>query len=189
MGRWEPDAEGRFRAAAMELFAERGYEQTTVADIAERAGLTRRTFFRYFADKREVLFNGSARLQEMMVDALQAAPAQASAIEAIAAALDATAGYFGANREFARQRSAVIAAHPDLHERELIKLAKLSAALAEALRGRGIPEPDASLAAEAGIAVFRVAFGIWVGKSERRSFGKIVAESLGRLKAIAAAGG
>jgi AcrR family transcriptional regulator len=170
----------------MELFVERGYAQTTVADIAERAGLTRRTFFRYFSDKREVLFNGSQRLQEMMVGALRGAPAHATAIEAVAAALDATAGFFGDNRAFARQRSAVIAANADLHERELIKMAMLSAALAEALRGRGVAEPDASLAGEAGIAVFRVAFGQWVGEAEQRSFAEIVSESLARLRALTA---
>jgi AcrR family transcriptional regulator len=172
----------------MELFVQRGYEQTTVADIAERAGLTRRTFFRYFADKREVLFHGSERLQQTMVSALRGAPAQATTIEAVAAALDATAGFFGDNREFARQRSAVIAANPDLHERELIKLATLSAALAVALRSRGIVEPDASLASEAGMAVFRVAFGLWVAESEQRSFSEIVSQSLSRLRAIATIG-
>jgi AcrR family transcriptional regulator len=186
MGRWEPDAAGRFRAAAMELFVEHGYEQTTVADIAERAGLTRRTFFRYFADKREVLFSGSERLQQTMVEALTTAPAHAGAIEAVAAALNASAGFFGDNRKFARQRLSVITANADLRERELIKFATLSAALAEALRARGIIEPDASLAGEAGIAVFRVAFGLWVGKSERRSFGEIVTESLARLRSLAA---
>jgi AcrR family transcriptional regulator len=186
MGRWEPDAAGRLRAAAMELFVERGYEQTTVAEIAERAGVTPRTFFRHFADKREVLFSGSERLQQTMVAALTAAPADASAVDAIAAALDATAGFFADNRAFARVRSAVIAANAGLHEREAMKLATLSAALAEALRSRGVPEPDASLVGEAGIAVFRVAFGIWLGESERRPFGEIVRASLSRLKALAA---
>jgi AcrR family transcriptional regulator len=186
MSRWEPDAGGRFRAAAMELFVERGYEQTTVADIAERAGLTARTFFRYFVDKREVLFNGSERLQQIMVDALKDAPAQATAIQAIAAALDATADFFADNREYARQRSLVIAANAELHERELIKFATLSAALAEGLLSRGVTEPDASLAAEAGIAVFRIAFGLWVGESERRSFSEIVSEALARLGALMA---
>jgi AcrR family transcriptional regulator len=172
----------------MELFVEQGYEQTTVADIAERAGLTRRTFFRYFADKREVLFSGSQQLQQMMVDALTNAPAQATALEAVTAGLDATAGFFDDRREFARQRSGVIAANPDLRERELIKLATLAAALADALRGRGVAEPDASLAGEAGIAVFRIAFGLWVGELEQRSFGAIVSDALARLRAVAAGG-
>jgi len=189
MGRWEPDAESRFRAAALELFAEIGYEQTTVAAIAERAGLTARTFFRYFADKREVLFNGSERLQQTMVDALAQAPAGASAIDAIAAALTKAGEFFDADRRsFARMRSTVIAAHADLRERELIKLATLSAALAQALRERGVGEPDASLAAEAGIAVFRVAFAQWVGESERRDYVEIVKESLARLRTLAAEG-
>jgi AcrR family transcriptional regulator len=186
MARWEPDAEARFRAAAIELFAEVGYEQTTVAAIAERAGLTARTFFRHFADKREVLFTGSERLQQAMVDALAAAPAEASALDAVAAALMQAGEFFDDERRpFARRRSAVIAANASLHERELIKLATLSAALAQALRGRGIGEPDASLLAEAGIAVFRVAFGQWVGEAQTRGFGEIVGESLARLKVLA----
>ena len=187
MGRWEPDAEGRFRQAAMELFSEIGYEQTTVAAIAERAGLTARTFFRYFADKREVLFNGSERLQEAMVGALAGAPANATAIGAIAVALQAPAGFFSDERRpYSRLRNAVIAANAELYERELIKLAKLSVALAEGLRGRGVAEPDASLVAEAGIAVFRVAFAQWVAPSERRGYAEIVGESLARLQALAA---
>ena len=187
MGRWEPDAESRFRAAALELFGEIGYEQTTVAAIAERAGLTARTFFRYFADKREVLFNGSERLQQSMVDALAQAPAEASAVDAIAAALTKAGDFFDDDRRpFARLRSSVIAANTDLRERELIKLATLSAALAQALRERGVGEPDASLAAEAGIAVFRVAFAQWVGESERRDYVAIVKESLARLRTLTA---
>lgn len=185
MGRWQPDAESRFRAAALELFAEIGYEQTTVAAIAERAGLTARTFFRYFADKREVLFSGSERLQQAMVDALALAPAGASALDAIAAALMKAGTFFDAERRpFARQRSTVIAAHTDLRERELIKLATLAAALAQALRARGVGEPDASLAAEAGIAVFRIAFARWVGESEQRDYGGIVNELLARLRVL-----
>ncbi|HEY2623962.1 MAG TPA: TetR family transcriptional regulator [Dyella sp.] len=187
MGRWEPDAESRFRAAAIELFGEIGYEQTTVAAIAERAGLTARTFFRYFADKREVLFHGSERLQQTMVDALAQAPAEASTVDAIAAALTKAGDFFDDDRRpIARLRSSVIAANADLRERELIKMATLSAALAQALRERGVGEPDASLAAEAAIAVFRVAFAQWVGESEGRSYGRIVKESLARLRTIVA---
>jgi AcrR family transcriptional regulator len=187
MGRWEPDAAGRFRAAAIELFGEIGYEQTTVAAIAARAGLTSRTFFRYFADKREVLFNGSERLQQTMVDALAQTPAKASAIDAIAAALTKAGDFFDDDRRpFARLRNSVIAANTALHERELIKMATLSAALAQALRARGVGEQDASLAAEAGIAVFRVSFAQWVSESERRGYGEIVNESLARLKTLTA---
>lgn len=188
MGRWEPDAEGRFRLAALEMFAEVGYEQTTVAAIAERAGLTPRTFFRHFADKREVLFAGSQLLQESMVSALAGAPVDATAMDALAFALQAPGDFFDEQRRgYARLRASVIAANGELHERELIKLARLSAALAEALRARGVGEPDASLVAEAGIAVFRVAFAQWVGVTERRSYSDIVGASLARLKTLASA--
>src|ERR1700733_520845 len=114
MGRWEPGASGRLREAAMELYAERGYEQTTVAEIAERAGLTARTFFRYFADKREVLFAGSSELQDRLVPPLESSPADAGAMEAIGAALDEAAEMLGGHRAYARQRQAVIAAHQEL---------------------------------------------------------------------------
>lgn len=127
-----------------------------------RAGLTARTFFRYFADKREVLFNGSEHLQQAMVDVL----AKVSAMDAIAAALMKAGDFFDEERRpFARLRSKVIAANPDLRERELIKLATLSEALARALRKRGVREPDASLAADVGIAAFRIAFSQWISKS------------------------
>jgi AcrR family transcriptional regulator len=186
MGRWEPNAEQRFLVAAIELFKEVGFEGTTVAAIAQRAGLTARTFFRYFTDKREVLFKGSEQLQQTMVEALAQAPADASAIDAVAAAL-ATAGEFftAERRPYARVRHAVIAANPELHERELIKLATLSGALADALRLRGVQEPDASLVAEAGIAVFRVAFGQWIADAEERAYGEIVSEALVRLRTLA----
>lgn len=185
MGRWEPNAEQRFLAAAIELFKEVGFEGTTVAAIAQRAGLTPRTFFRYFTDKREVLFKGSEQLQQTMVEALAQAPADASAIDAVAAAL-ATAGEFftAERRPYARVRHAVIAANPELHERELIKLATLSGALADALRLRGVQEADASLVAEAGIAVFRVAFGQWIADADEREYGEIVSESLVRLRRL-----
>lgn len=186
MGRWEGDAAGRFRAAAMELFGEVGYEQTTVAAIAARAGLTARTFFRHFTDKREVLFDGTDRLQQLMVDHVARLPAQAPPIDAVAGALRGAGAFFDEERRsFARLRSRVIAAHPDLHERELIKLARLSAALAAALRARGVDEPDASLMAETGIAVFRIAFAQWVAEGEGRGYEEIVDQSLARLKALA----
>src|SRR5438105_15155446 len=130
MARWEPDARGRLERAAMELFLERGYVHTTVAEIAARAGLTERTFFRYFADKREVLFWGAGALRELLVSAVASAPDSASPIDAVAAALEAAGALLQERREFARQRQSVIAANTELQERELIKLASLSAALA-----------------------------------------------------------
>ena len=146
MGRWEPDARGRLEQAALALYGERGFEQTTVAEIAERAGLTERTFFRHFADKREVLFWGAGALQELLVSTVASAPDSAAPIDAVAAALEAAGALLQERREFARQRQAIIAANAELQERELIKLASLASALAEraapARRQRPGREPD-----------------------------------------------
>lgn len=184
MARWEPDAAGRFRIAAMELFIERGYEQTTVADIAAQAGLTARTFFRHFTDKREVLFGGSQLLQQAMIDALEKAPADASPLQATELAVSATGSYFSENREFARQRDKVISANAELQERELIKLASLSAILAEGLRKRKVVAFEASLVAEIGIVIFRTTFATWIQEGERRSFSEIAHDAFDRLRKI-----
>jgi AcrR family transcriptional regulator len=188
MGRWEPGASGRLRAAAMELYVERGFEQTTVADIAERAGLTGRTFFRHFADKREVLFAGSADLQDHLVDALENAPASATPIEAVRAALAIAAEILGGNHDYSRQRQTVIMANAELQERELMKMASLSAAFAEGLRQRGVTDPDASLVAELGVAIFQVSFRLWVTGSGDRGLDDIMRSSLDQMKVLAATG-
>jgi AcrR family transcriptional regulator len=188
MGRWEPNARGRLEQAALELYVERGFEQTTVAEIAERAGLTERTFFRYFADKREVLFAGSGTLRDLMVGALAAAPESAAPIEAVAAALQTAGALLQERREYSRQRQAVIAANAALQERELIKLASLASALAEALRQRGVGEPAASLTAEAGIAVFKIAFERWHSGAGQPELPQLISEALGELRAVTAGG-
>jgi len=185
MGRWEPNARDRLRQAAMELYGERGFEQTTVAEIAERAGLTERTFFRYFADKREVLFFGQGALRDGFLSAIAGAPASAGPIDAVGFALDSAAGVL-TDREFSRDRQAVIAANPGLQERELIKLASLAASVAGALRARGIGEPAASLAAETGIAVFKVAFERWIADGEQRDLATLLREALDELRLVAA---
>ena len=157
MGRWEPNARGRLEQAAMELFIERGFEQTTVTEIATRAGLTQRTFFRYFADKREVLFWGAGALQELLVSTVASAPDSTAPIErGHHGPGGRRPGVPGAPR-ISRRRQAVIDANPELRERELIKLATLASAIAGALRQRGVSDPAASLTAEAGIAVFKIA--------------------------------
>src|SRR6201991_2746146 len=181
MTRWEPNARGRLGLAALELYSERGYDQTTVAEIAKRAGLTERTFFRYFADKREVLFHGSVMLQERLVQGIEDAAPTLSPIDAVGAALAAAARPMEEIRDFALRRQAIVAANPELQERELIKLAALAAALADALRRRGAPAPAASVAAEAGIAVFKVAFLRWAaqdGDSGRQTLDQLIRQSL-----------
>jgi AcrR family transcriptional regulator len=186
MSRWEPNARGRLEQAALELYRERGFDQTTVTEIARRAGLTERTFFRHFADKREVLFAGAGSLQELLVAGVVATPETTAPIAAIAASLETAAALMQQRRPWSQQRQAVINANPELQERELIKLASLAAALAEALRGRGVKEPAASLAAEAGIAVFRIAFERWVEETNRRRLATIIRDSFRELRAVTA---
>jgi len=189
MGRWQPDAPGRLARAAFELFAERGYEQTTVADIASRAGLTERTFFRHFSDKREVLFSGQSQLTEALVSSIAGAPESSGPLAAVAVALATVGEYFEEIRDRARHRQAIIAANPELRERELIKLASLATAMAGALRERGVPEPAASLAAEAGMAVFRIAFERWVSDAGQPDLPRIIRESLHQMQAVTATAG
>jgi AcrR family transcriptional regulator len=184
MGRWEPDARGRLAKAALALYAERGFEQTTVAEIAARAGLTERTFFRHFADKREVLFYGMEMGRDLLARAVADAPASAAPMEAVSAALDALAAVLQENPERVRLRDAIVSAHAELRERELIKLAALASAVAAALRDRGVPEPAASLAAETGIAVFKVAFARWISEPGQPDLRAILRESMEELSDV-----
>lgn len=190
MGRWKPNARGRLQQAAIELYSERGFDRTTVAEIAARAGLTERTFFRHFADKREVLFWGENTLHELLVVGVAGAPESASPIDAFAVSLKhAVTKYFEHRpREQARQRNAVIAANPGLHERELIKLSRLASGVGAALRRRGVTEPAASLAADAGVAVFRIAIARWVDDTDGLDLMQHIDESLTELKALTAGG-
>jgi AcrR family transcriptional regulator len=186
MGRWEPNARGRLEQAALALYGERGFEQATVAEIAKRAGLTERTFFRHFADKREVLFWGQSALQELLVSTVASAPDSAAPIDAVAAALETASALLQERRELARQRQAVIAANAELQERELIKLASLASAIAGALRRRGVSDLAASLTAEAGIAVFKIAFERWINETSQPDLPRLIRESLDELKAVTA---
>lgn len=171
----------------MELYGERGFEQTTVAEIAERAGLTERTFFRYFTDKREVLFWGASSLQEFLVNAVQEAPPLSAPMAAVIAALQqAGDGVFEQRRGYAQRRQATITANPELQERELIKLATLATALAHVLRGRGVDDPAAGLAAEASIAVFKIAFERWVTGTDDATLSQILSQTAAELSAVAA---
>ena len=186
MSRWEPNARGRLEQAALELYIERGFEQTTVAEIAKRAGLTERTFFRHFADKREVLFSGAGTLQDLLVSAVTDAPDSTAPIDAVASALATAGALLQERREGARQRQAVIDANAELQERELIKLASLASAIADALRRRGVRDPAASLTAEAGIAVFKIAFERWVNQTGQPDLPQLIRESLDELRAVTA---
>jgi AcrR family transcriptional regulator len=185
MGRWEPNARGRLLQAAFALYGERGFEQTTVAEIASRAGLTERTFFRHFADKREVLFAGADALKELLVRTVAEAPESLAPIDAAAKGLEAAGALIQEGGQLPQQRQAIIAASAELQERELIKLASLATALAEALRLRAVEEPAASLTAEAAIAVFKVAFERWIQETSQ-DFPHLIRESLDELRAVTA---
>ena len=185
MSRWQPNARGRLEQAALELYSERGFDQTTVAEIAERAELTERTFFRHFADKREVLFWGQHALVDLVTTGIADAPQSTSPLDAVGDALQAIGPLFEGRREHARRRQAVIDANPGLQERELIKLASLADAIAEALRHRGVKAPAAKLAAETAVAVFKVAFDRWISAAETSDLANVIGESLAELKALA----
>ena len=157
-----------------------------MAEIAERAGLTERTFFRHFADKREVLFAGADALRELLVSTVAKAPRALAPIDAAAMGLEAAGTLIQEGGELARQRQAIIASSAELQGRELIKLASLASALAEALCRRGVNDPAASLTAEAGIAVFKVAFERYVEETNQQDLPSLIRESLDELKAVTA---
>lgn len=185
MGRWEPDSRARLAEAAFALYSERGFDETTVAEIAERAGLTERTFFRHFADKREVLFAGAAAFVDVVTAGVAEAPGALPPIDAVAAGFEAVGEYL-LDVEAARERQRVIAANPDLQERKLSKLSSLSTSIASALRARGLDEGSAGLTAEIGIAIFRVAFERWLDEGNGLDYRTIVRRSFDEAKAVAA---
>ncbi len=187
MGRWEPNSRGRLQEAALVLFAERGFDQTTAAEIAARAGVTERTFYRHFADKREVLFGGSDLLQGVIVAGVATAPADDGPLDAVTRGLEAAASFFGEfRRDLSALRHSVIAANPELREREFAKLGAYAAAVAEALRQRGVGEPRATLAADAGMTVLRVSIDRWATGGDDRDLTAILEDSVGELRALAA---
>lgn len=186
MGRWEPGARGRLIRSALELYSERGFEQTTAGDIAERAGVTERTFFRHFADKREVLFDGSNALQSLIVDAIDTAPAELAPLDTVVRAMSASAEFFNGGGAHSTQRTAVISANPSLQERELLKFATLTVAVTEALQRRGVPLDVATVAAGTGASIFRMAFDSWIAANATGDFADYVRGTLAQLRALTA---
>jgi AcrR family transcriptional regulator len=185
MVRWEPGTPERLQRAALELYAARGFEETTAAEIAQSVGLTERTFFRHFSDKREVLFHGQQLLVEAFLEGVAAAPADASPIDVVAAALRSAAAFFpDERRAHSRTRQSVIDENPALQERELHKLATIATTLADALRARGIGDLEAKLAAETAMTVFGVAFTQWIREGEDRSLADIETAVFRELAAL-----
>lgn len=162
MARWEPGARERIVLAGLDLFTEQGYDETTVAQIAARAGITKSTFFRHFPDKRELLAAGQETLSRLLAEGIAAAPAGASPLAAVASGLERASAEMGPmNRELGPRISAAIAASAELQERAVLKNVGLAAAMADALVARGVPDPQAHLAAEMGVLAFKRGFAEW----------------------------
>lgn len=185
MTRWRPDPSGRLVSAALELFEEHGYEDASVVGIAERAGLTKSTFFRHFPDKREVLFR-DVPLTRALSEGLAAAPPEASPLAAVAHALNAIGrNYFTLDhRRFSRRRRAVIAESSELREREALKRADLTATMMEGLRLRGTPEAHALVAARIGALVWEIALDRWIDAEHDQEFGLLALEVLAEVRAV-----
>jgi len=163
MARWEPGARERMVLAAADLFAEQGYDATTVAQIAERAGVTKSTFFRHFPDKRELLVAGQEVLSRLLAEGIAEAPAPASPLEAVAAGLERASNAMGpVNRELGPRLKAAIAASAELQERDALKSVGLAAAMTNALKARGVPDLIAHLAGEMGVLAFKRGYSEWL---------------------------
>lgn len=187
MSRWAPDARERLETAALDLFVENGYEETTVAQIAERAGLNRATFFRHFAEKREVLFGGEDVLAELFADAICAASSAATPTECLRAAFAAAdVAMTPQQRAKAAQRVLVVAANSELQERGLLKHARIAGSMSAALRERGIDELSARLAAEIGMLAFTIAVERWMESDDAQPFSLHAEAALSDLQERAA---
>ncbi|NEB81319.1 TetR/AcrR family transcriptional regulator [Streptomyces sp. SID14478] len=188
MARWDPGAEERLKKAALELYRTHGYERVTVTQIAEHAGLTRRSFFRYFPDKREVLFAGSEQLAPAVSEAVLAVDADAAPLAAALEALAAIGTRLVAYADDADERRAVIDASPELQERERSKLAGVTTAVRDALRQRGADAGRADLDAQLAMVVFRGAFDRWVEGRGRQDFPECLREVTDLLRHTVAGG-
>ncbi|GAA2014123.1 helix-turn-helix transcriptional regulator [Nakamurella flavida] len=188
MGRWEPGATQRLVVAAVDLFTEQGYDATTVAQIAERAGVTRSTFFRHFADKRELLVAGQETLSRLLADGIAEAPDGASPLEAVAVGLDRASSEMGpVNRDLGPRLSAAVAASTELQERDALKSVGMAAAMTAALVARGIPDPTAHLAAELGVLAFKRGYAAWsTGERDGTGLAPHALAALAELRAATA---
>lgn len=162
MPRWEPGARERLVLAAVDLFTEQGYDETTVAQIAERAGVTKSTFFRHFPDKRELLVAGQEAMSRLLAEGIAEAAPDASPLDVVAGGIARACTAFGPmSREIAPRLKAAVASSAELQERDALKTVGLAAAMTEALVARGVPEATALVAAELGMLAFKRGFAAW----------------------------
>jgi AcrR family transcriptional regulator len=187
MARWEAGARERLVLAAVDLFTEQGYDATTVAQIAERAGVTKSTFFRHFPDKRELLVAGQETLSRLLAEGIAEAPAGASPLEAVAAGLERASSEMGPlNRELGPRLKAAVAASTELQERDALKTVSLAAAMVAALVERGVPGPTAALAGELGVLAFKRGFAEW-SEGDRQGKDDLAGYALTALNELRAA--
>lgn len=187
MPRWEPGARERLVIAAVELFTEQGYDATTVTQIAERAGVTKSTLFRYFPDKREILAAGQETLSRLFTAGITEAPAGVTPLEAVAAGLERVSGAMGQmNRDLGPRIKAALAASAELRERDTLKSVGLAASMSHALMARGVPEATAQLAAELGVLAFKRGYTQW-SIEERDSENTLAHYALAALNELRAA--
>jgi AcrR family transcriptional regulator len=183
MPRWDPQAEERLRDAALGLFLERGYDNVTVAQITERAGLTRRTFSRYFTDKRDVVFAGSEQLPPALADRVLHADGALPAFGALVTGLTDAGELLASSFTRPAEQRAVIEATPELQERQRTKFAAVTDALAGALRQRGAAEAEAMMLARVGTAIFQTAFEQWAQEPERAALAACIRATAAGLAA------
>ncbi|MFE3526772.1 TetR/AcrR family transcriptional regulator [Streptomyces sp. NPDC059161] len=187
MARWQTGATQRLVVAAVDLFTEQGYDATTVTQIAERAGVTKSTFFRHFSDKRELLVAGQETLSRLLADGITEAPANASPLQAVAAGLERASSAMGpANRELGPRLKAAVAASTELQERDALKSVGLAAAMTAALIARGVPESTAHLAGELGVLAFKRGYAQW-SESNRDDTEGLAPHALAALEELRAA--
>ncbi len=188
MPRWEPGARERLVVAAVDLFTDQGYDQTTVAQIAERAGVTRSTFFRHFADKREVLVAGQDTLSRLLAQGIAEAPEGAGPLDAVAGGLERASSAMGStNRELGPRLTAAVAASTELQERDALKHVSLAAAMTTALLARGVPDPTAHLASEMGVLALKRGFARWTESGDDAPLTPHALAALSELRAASAA--
>jgi AcrR family transcriptional regulator len=186
MARWDPGAEERLKRAALELYLERGYDNVTVTHIAERAGLTRRSYFRYFPDKREVLFAGSERLPPALAEAVLTADPNAAPLAATLDALARVGAQLVEQVDGVTERRAVIDASPELQERERTKTAAITEAIRDALKQRQVNAGTAELVAQLATVAFQNAFRHWIEAKGHASFGSCLHAVTDELRAALA---
>jgi AcrR family transcriptional regulator len=187
MARWQPGARERLVVAAVDLFTEQGYDATTVAQIAARAGVTKSTFFRHFSDKREVLVAGQAILSLLLAEGITQAPASASPLEAVAAGLERASSKMGSmSRDLGPRLKAAVAANTELQERDALKSIGLAAVMTDALVARGVPDLTAHLAAELGVLAFKLGYTQW-SEADRDDTTELAHYALAALEQLRAA--